>query len=187
MINATQIRKGMILLMDDKLFRVEEMDHVTPGRYKSTIHAKMRNLSDMVRYQFRFGSSDRVEKVTMETRNVSYSYQDGDHHMFMDNETYDQVSLDREFVGDTAPYLKENETYQLEFFKGKPVNIIPPLTMELKVLETEKYMKGSTVAASYKPAKLENGLEVSVPPFIESGNIIKIDTRDGSYIERVSK
>ena len=187
MINATQIRRGMILLIDDKLYRVEEMDHVTPGRYKSTIHTKMRNLTDMIRYQFRFGSSDRVEKVSLENRNVTYSYKDGDHHVFMDSETYDQISLSAEFVGDTAHYLKENEAYQLEFFKGKPVNIIPPLTMEFRVAETEKNMKGSTVQASYKPAKLENGLEVTVPPFVEPGSIIKIDTRDGTYIERVSK
>ena len=187
MINATQIRKGMILLIDDKLYRVEEMDHVTPGRYKSTIHAKMRNLNDMVRYQFRFGSSDRVEKVSLENRNVTYSYKDSDHYVFMDSETYDQISLNGEFVGDTVHYLKENEAYQLEFFKGKPVNIIPPLTMEFRVAETEKYMRGSTVQASYKPAKLENGLEVTVPPFVEPGSIIKIDTRDGTYIERVSK
>jgi len=187
MINATQIRKGMIILHNDKLFRVEEMDHVTPGRYKSTIHVKMRDLNDNVRYQFRFGSSDRVERVTLESKEVSFSYQDGDHFIFMDNANYDQISLDREFVGDNSFYLKENETYQMEFFKGKPMNIVPPITMEFKVVEAEKYMKGSTVQASHKPAKLENGLEVMVPPFIEPGSVVKIDTRDGSYIERVSK
>lgn len=187
MINATQIRKGMIILMENKLYRVEEMDHVTPGRYKSTIHVKMRELDSSVRYQFRFGSSDRVEKVTLDTKEVSYSYKDGEHYIFMDNVTYDQISLDKDFVGDNVFYLKENETYQMEFFQGKPINIVPPLTMEFLISETAKNMKGSTVQASYKPAKLESGLEVTVPPFIEPGNIIKIDTRDGSYIERVSK
>lgn len=187
MINATQIRRGMIILMDNKLYRVEEMDHVTPGRYKSTIHVKMRDLENNVRSPFRFGSSDRVEKVTLETKEVSYSYKDGDHFIFMDNATYDQISLDQEFIGDNVHYLKENENYQMEFFQGKPINIVPPLAMEFVVAETEKNMKGSMVQASYKPAKLEGGLEVTVPPFIEPGNVIKIDTRDGSYIERVSK
>jgi len=187
MINATQIRRGMIILMDNKLYRVEEMDHVTPGRYKSTIHVKMRDLESNVRSPFRFGSSDRVEKVTLETKEVTYSYHDGTHYIFMDSQTYDQITLDEEFIGDNVYYLKENETYQMEFFQGRPINIVPPLAMEFKVVETEKTMKGSTVQASYKPAKLAGGLEVSVRPFIEEGTIIKIDTRDGSYIERVSK
>jgi len=187
MINATQIRRGMIILMDTKLYRVEEMDHVTPGRYKSTIHVKMRDLESNVRSPFRFGSSDRVEKVTLDTKEVTYSYHDGTNYIFMDTATYDQVSLDEEFIGDNSFYLKENEVYQMEFFQGKPINIVPPLSMEFTVVETEKNMKGSMVQASYKPAKLEGGLEVTVPPFIEVGTIIKIDTRDGSYIERVSK
>jgi elongation factor P len=187
MINATQIRRGMIIFMDNKLYRVEEMDHVTPGRYKSTIHVKMRDLESNIRSPFRFGSSDRVEKVSLEAKEVSYSYHDGDNYIFMDTATYDQVSLDREFIGDNVFYLKENETYQMEFFQGKPINIVPPLSMEFVVAETEKNMKGSMVQASYKPAKLEGGLEVTVPPFIEPGNVIKVDTRDGSYIERVSK
>ena len=187
MINATQIRRGMIILMDNKLYRVEEMDHVTPGRYKSTIHVKMRDLESNVRSPFRFGSSDRVEKVSLDTKEVSYSYHDGTNYIFMDNATYDQISLAEEFIGDNVYYLKENETYQMEFFQGRPINIVPPLSMEFVVAETEKNMKGSMVQASYKPAKLEGGLEVTVPPFIEPGNIIKVDTRDGSYIERVSK
>jgi elongation factor P len=187
MINATQIRRGMIILMDNKLYRVEEMDHVTPGRYKSTIHVKMRDLESNVRSPFRFGSSDRVEKVSLDTKEVSYSYHDGTNYIFMDTATYDQVSLDEEFIGDNVYYLKENETYQMEYFQGKPINIVPPLSMEFVVVETEKNMKGSMVQASYKPAKLEGGLEVTVPPFIEPGATIKIDTRDGSYNERVSK
>ncbi len=187
MINATQIRKGMIILMNEKLYRVEEMEHVTPGRYKSTIHVKMRDLNDNVRSPFRFGSSDRVERVTLETRNVTYSYQDGDHYVFMDSETYDQISLTREFLDDNVYYLKDNESYQIEYFRSNPVNLIPPQTMQFTVVEAEKYVKGSTVQASYKPAKLDNGMEVQVPPFIEPGAVVKVDTRDGTYIERVSK
>ena len=105
----------------------------------------------------------------------------------MDNETYDQISLNRDFLGNVVNYLKENTDYTLEMYNNKPMNLNPPLTLEFEVIETDKSLKGATVQASYKPAKLDNGMEIMVPPFIERGNIIKIDTRDGSYIERVSK
>jgi elongation factor P len=187
MINATQIRRGMIILMNDKLYRVEEMEHVTPGRYKSTIHVKMRDLNDNVRSPFRFGSSDRVERVTLETKNVTFSYKDGDQYIFMDSETYDQITLTKEFLEENVFYLKDNENYQIEFFRNEPVNILPPQSMEFTVVEAERYVKGSTVQASYKPAKLDNGMEIQVPAFIEPGAVIKLDTRDGTYLERVSK
>ena len=187
MINATQIRKGMILRLNDRLFRVEEMDHVTPGKGQAMVQTKIRDLNDMTIRNHRFRSAEKVERVVMESREVQFSYQDGEQFIFMDSQTYDQISLDREFLGDVAFYLKDNLTYILESHESKPMNITPPLTLEFKVVETEKSMKGATVQASYKPAKLENGLEITVPQFIEEGNTIKIDTRDGSYIERVNK
>jgi elongation factor P len=178
MIKATQIRKGIIILLNDKLYRVEEMEHVTPGKGQAMVQTKIRDLNDMTIRNYRFRSSETE---------VSFSYQDGDQYIFMDNETYDQISLNQDFLGDNVYYLNEEGTYILELYEGKPMNITPPLTMEFEVAETEKTLKGATVQASYKPAKLSNGLEVMVPPFIDVGNIIKIDTRDGSYIERMSK
>ena len=151
------------------------------------VQTKIRDLNDMTIRNYRFRSSEKVEKVSMQTRAVAFSYQDGEQYIFMDNETYDQISLDREFLGDVTNYLKENVNYTLESFNNKPMNLNPPLTLEFEVAETEKSLKGATVQASYKPAKLNNGLELMVPSFIEEGNIIKIDTRDGSYIERISK
>ncbi len=186
-INATQIRKGMIVFYNNRLYRVEEMEHITPGRYKAVVQTRMRALDDLKMYNFRFHSDDTIEKVSLETREVSFSYEDGDTYVFMDNENYEQIVLTRDFVGDNHYYLKENETYKIEFFKEKPVNLIPPLTMEFKVVQAEKSLKGATVQAMYKPAVLENGMTVQVPPFIEEGNVLKIDTRDGSYIERVNK
>ncbi|MCK4760971.1 MAG: elongation factor P [Candidatus Aminicenantes bacterium] len=187
MINATQIRKGMIIRLNDKLYRVEDMDHVTPGKGQAIVQTKIRDLNDMTTRNYRFRSSEKVEKVMLETRIVSYSYQDGDQYIFMDNETYDQIGLDSDFLADVVYYLKEEIEYTLESFEKKPMNITPPLTMEFEVVEAEKSMKGATVQASYKPAKLDSGMEVMVPAFIEAGNVIKIDTRDGSYVERISK
>jgi len=187
MINATQIRKGMIILLNEKLYRVEEMEHVTPGKGQAIVQTKIRDLNDMTMRNYRFRSAEKVEKVSMESKQVIYSYQDGDQFVFMDNKTYDQINLGKEFVGDQAPYLKENEEYNLDFYENRPMNLTLPLTMEFEVVETEISIKGATVQASYKPAKLGNGMEIMVPPFIENGNIVKVDTRDGTYIERISK
>lgn len=187
MIKATQIRKGIIILLNDKLYRVEEMEHITPGKGQAVVQTKIRDLNDMTIRNYRFRSSESVERVVMDTKEVSFSYQDGDNYIFMDNETYDQISISAEFIGDNVNYLKESTDYILESYNGKPMNLTPPMTMEFEVAEAEISMKGATVQASYKPAKLDNGMEIMVPPFIEPGNIIKIDTRDGSYIERIKK
>jgi elongation factor P len=187
MINAIQIRKGMIIRLNDRLFRVEDMDHITPGKGNAVVQTKIRDLNDMTIRNYRFRSSEKVERVTLETREVSFSYADGEHYVFMDNETFEQISLSKDFLGDIINYLKENLPYLLEFHEKIPMNITPPLTLEFEVVETEKSLRGATVQASYKPAKLENGLEIMVPQFIEVGNVIKVDTRDGSYIERINK
>lgn len=187
MISATQVRKGMIIRLNDKLYRVDDMEHITPGKGQAVVQTKIRDLNDMTTRNHRFRSSEKVERVVLETREYAFSYQDGDEYIFMDNETYEQLSLDKDFLGNIVYYLDEESTYTLEFFEKKPMNITPPLTMEFEVVEAEKSIKGATVQASYKPAKLSSDMEIMVPPFIEEGNVIKVDTRDGTYIERVSK
>jgi len=187
MISATQIRKGMIIRLDDKLFRVEDMKHITPGKGNAIVQTKIRNLNDMSIRDFRFRSAEKIDRVVLEQKELSFSYKDGDLFYFMDNESYEQMGLNADFIGDVSVYLVEGENYSLESFEGKPMNIEPPMTMEFKVEECEQSMKGATVQSSYKPAKLSNGMEITVPPFIEAGNVIKVDTRDGSYLERVSK
>jgi elongation factor P len=187
MINATQIRKGMVILLNDKLYRVEEMKHITPGKGNALVQTKIRDLNDMTTRDYRFRSVEKVERVVLETKEVSFSYQDGEQYIFMDNETYDEISLNGDFLGEVVFYLKADTDYILESYDKKPMNLTPPLTMEFEVMETEKSIKGATVQASYKPAKLDNDMEVQVPAFIEPGSVIKVDTRDGSYIERVSK
>lgn len=187
MINATQIRKGIIILLNDKLYRVDDMEHVTPGKGQAVVQTKLRDLNDMTIRNYRFRSSEKVERVVLDTVEITYSYQEGDHYHFMDNTTYEQITLDKEFLGDNVYYLKEETIYTLESFKGQPMNLTPPITMEFEVAEAEISMKGATVQASYKPAKLDSDMEIMVPSFIEAGNIIRVDTRDGSYVERVSK
>ena len=187
MINATQIRKGNIILLNEKLFRVEDMDHITPGKGNAIVQTKIRDLNDMTIRNYRFRSVEKVQKVQLDNKKVTFSYQDGDRYIFMDAETYDEVHLSEDFLGDNVYYLNEEAEYDLESYKGEPMNITPPLAMEFEVAEAEISMKGATVQASYKPATLSNGKEMMVPPFIEAGSFIKIDTRDGSYIERVKK
>ncbi len=187
MINATQIRKGMIIRLDNKLFRVEDMKHITPGKGNAIVQTKIRDLNDMTIRDYRFRSVEKIERVVLEQKEITYSYKDGDQYYFMDSETYDQIGLDSEFVGDVAVYLVEGENYSLESFEDKPMNITPPTTMEFEVVEAEQSIKGATVQSSYKPAKLSNGMEIQVPPFVEAGSVVKVDTRDGSYLERVSK
>lgn len=187
MISATQIRKGMIIRLDDKLYRVEDMKHITPGKGNAIVQTKIRDLNDMTIRDFRFRSVEKVDRVVLEQKDLSFSYQDGDQYFFMDNETYEQIGLSSDFIGDVSVYLVEGENYSLESFEGKPMNISPPMTMEFEVTECEQSIKGATVQSSYKPAKLSNEQEVMVPPFVDTGMVIKVDTRDGSYIERVNK
>ncbi len=187
MINATQVRKGNIIKLNDKLYRVEYVKHITPGKGNAIVQTKIRDLNDLTIRDNRFRSVEKVEKISLESKEISFSYQDGEQYIFMDNETYDEISLNKDFLGDMVYYLNEEVEYVFDTFEGKPMGITPPMSMVFEVIETEQSIKGATVQASYKPAKLSNDLEVMVPAFIEVGSIIKIDTRDGSYQERVKK
>ena len=187
MINATQVRKGMIIKLNDKLYRIEDMKHITPGKGNAVVQTKIRDLNDLTIRDYRFRSVDKVEKVSLESKELSFSYKDRDQYVFIDNETYDQINLDSEFLGDMVYYLDEEVEYILNSFEGKPMSITPPMTMEFEVVEAEQSIKGATVQASYKPAVLSNKMKIMVPAFIDIGDVIKVDTRDGSYLERVKK
>jgi len=185
MIDATQIRKGMILRMDDGfLYRVQDMQLITPGRWKAMVQTKLRSLRDNSIRDHRFRSVDRVEQVHLEEIEMEFLYQSGDDYIFMNHQTYDQVSLTAEVMGEAAKYAVPNVIFIIEMFEGRAVSVTPPTTVELKVAHTEPWMKGATAAAQYKPATMENGLVVSVPPFIQEGDILKIDTREDKYLER---
>lgn len=183
-IPATQIRNGMIIMFNGELHRVHEASHRTPGNLRAFMQVRMRNLRSGSMNDHRFSSSDRVEKASLDTHEMEYLYSDPSGHHFMNQETYDQITLPGEVVGDAMKYLLPNTAISVDFYDGTPVGIELPNTVTLLVKETQPGMKGATASASYKPATLETGLVVNVPQFIEAGIRIKIDTREDSYLER---
>ncbi|MBN1940445.1 MAG: elongation factor P, partial [Candidatus Aminicenantes bacterium] len=167
MIDATAIRKNMILKMDDgQLWRCVDMQLITPGRWKAMVQTKLRSLKDNSVKDHRFRSVDRVEQIHLDEVEMEYLYGSGDEHFFMNHETFDQVTLTSEVIGDAVKYLIPNVIYTLEMFEGKPMNVVPPMTLVLTVAETEPNMKGATASASFKPAVMENGITIMVPPFV---------------------
>ncbi|MBI4488968.1 MAG: elongation factor P [Deltaproteobacteria bacterium] len=185
MINATQLRTGMIIVHERDLYRVTAVKHLTPGNKRGFMQTKMKNLKTGLGTEHKFRSEDRIEQATLETRTMQYLYGEGDLHTFMDTESYEQILLGAEEIGDLLFYLLPNQVVEIELFEGKPVGISPPSTVELQVVETEPSMKGATASASYKPAKLETGVTVQVPPFIQVGDQVRVDTLEGKYLERV--
>jgi elongation factor P len=187
MINATQLRKGMTIKWEGELYKVHETTHVTPGKGQALMQTKLRRLSDQTLHDVRFRSKDKVEQAYLEVIEMQYLYQDGDEYIFMNLDNYEQIKLSPDILGSTVNYLIPNITFSVEMFEKRPVGVNPPLTIELKVVKTEPYLKGATQSASNKPAKLETGITVSVPPFIKEGDVVRIDTRDESYLERITK
>ncbi|MBI2352494.1 MAG: elongation factor P [Deltaproteobacteria bacterium] len=185
MINATQIRPGMIIVYEKDLYRVSSVNHLTPGNKRGFMQTKMKNLKTGVGTERKFRSEDRLEQAMLETRMMQYLYHEGDLHTFMDTENYEQTSLAAEEIGDLLFYLLPNQVVEIEFFEGKPVGISPPSTVDLEVVETEPSLKGATASASYKPAKLETGITIQVPPFVQVRDRVRVDPSEGKYLERI--
>ncbi len=185
MINATQLRPGMSIVYEGDLYRVTAVNHLTPGNKRGFMQTKMKNLRTGLGTERKFRSEDRIEQATLETRTMQYLYGDGDLHTFMDTESYEQITLGIEEIGDLLLYLLPDGVVEIEFFEGKPVGISPPSTVELEVVDTEPMRKGATASASYKPAKLETGVVVQVPPFVQVGDKVRVDPSEGKYLERV--
>ena len=187
MIQATQLKKGMCIKHDNDLYRVVEAQHKTPGNLRGMVQARIRNLKTGSISDHRFRSVDVVERAILDETQMEYLYQDGDMYHFMNNETFEQVGLSEEVLGTAVHYLIPNIKIAIEFYEGRPVGIDLPLNVEMKVMETEPGIKGASVSNVGKPAKMETGLIVQVPPFINEGDVIRIDTATGSYIERVNR
>jgi len=185
MINATQLRPGMIIVYERDLYRVSSVNHLTPGNKRGFMQTKMKNLKTGVGTERKFRSEDRLEQATLETRTMQYLYNEGELYTFMDTKNYEQISLSAEEIGELLSYLLPNHVVEIEFFEGKPVGISPPSTVDLEVVETEPSLKGATASASYKPAKLETGVTVQVPPFVQVGDRVRVDPAEGKYLERV--
>ena len=184
-INATQLRVGTLIIYEGGLFRVTAVKHLTPGNKRGLVQTKLRNLKTGLGTEQRFRSEDRLERATLETRAMQYLYQEGDLHTFMDTQSYEQMALTEEEIGELLPYLLSNQVVEIEFFDEKPVGMVFPSAVELEVVETEPVLKGATASGSYKPAKLETGVTVHVPPFIQVGDRVRVEPSEGTYLERV--
>jgi elongation factor P len=185
MINATQIRKGMVLKMEGSLYRVLEAVHITPGRWKAMIQTKLRNLKDQTLLDHRFRSEDRVEQAFLEEVEMEFLYQSGEDSIFMNLENYEQIKLPLDVISDAVHYLVPNIVLTVEFHEGQPVGIQLPTTVDMTVVSTEPILKGATQSATGKPATLETGLTITVPQFIKDGDVVRVDTREDKYLERV--
>jgi len=182
---ATQIRKGWVIKMNDELFSVLAMDHVTPGKGKAFVQTKLRSLKNGRLLDHRFRSADSVDKAVLTIVEMNYLYGSGNEHHFMNNETYEQITLTQEPLGDALNYLVPNTTIKVQMHEGTAVGVELPGSVELRIVDTEPGIKGASAQAQSKPATLETGLVVQVPYFINKGEVIRIDTFDGKYVERV--
>ena len=187
-IKNIDIRKGMVFVAEDGgLLQCLDRDLNTPGNWRAILQLKVRNLKTGSITQNRVRPDDKVELAYLETREMQYSYREGEDLIFMDTETFDQMPLPAAFIGDQVGFLRENDLIRVVVYEGKPMTIELPAAVELKVIETEPGIKGATAAAQYKPATVETGIKIDVPSFISAGDTIKIDTETGKYLSRVSK
>lgn len=183
-LKATQLRKGMIIEYSNELYRLTEVFHNTPGKGPASVQTKMKNLKTGTNAEKRYRSDETAIKASLESKEMEYLYNDGDDFYFMDNETYDQMALRTDILGDSHMYLLPNTKVTINFYQNTPVSVELPGSVELKIIETEPSMKTATVTSSYKPAVVETGLKIQVPPFVSEGEVVRIDTSDGKYLER---
>jgi elongation factor P len=183
-IPATQMRPGMVIKHNNDLHTVFSVEHRTPGNLRAFIQAKLRNLRTGAMFEHRFRSSDPIDKITVDQVQMEYLYQDGENHVFMNTENYEQLHLGKDVLGDAVDYLTPNLQISVEFYDDKPVGVELPQTVDMKVVETEPGLKSATASSVTKPAKTETGLVVQVPPFINEGETIRVDTSEGAYLSR---
>jgi elongation factor P len=185
LIQASSLRSGMCILHEGDVCRVMTVTHRTPGNLRAFVQIRMRNLKTGNSFEHRFSSTEGVERAILDTIPMEYLYSDGEGHHFMNTVSYDQITMSDEVLGDSLLYLLPNSTLKVDFYEGTPVGLELPQTVTLEVVDTEPGLRGATASSSYKPAKMETGLVVQVPPFIESGTKIEIDTRENKYLRRV--
>jgi elongation factor P len=181
---ATQLRKGMIIKVDNKLFRIFDRQHVTPGNLRGFVRIKMRNIQNGAMAEEKFRSEDIVERVSLEQKEMQYLYNDAEGYHFMDMATYDQVQLQSDLLGDMIGFLKPEMSVEVEFYGENPIGIELPQTVDLKVVSTMPAIKGATATNQTKPATLETGVVIQVPPFIGEGDVIRVNTETGEYQTR---
>src|SRR5881296_790778 len=176
-IKNVDIRRGMVLVAEDgQLHQCLERDLNAPGNWRAILQLKLKNLKTGSITLNRVRPQDKVEQAYLDRREMQYIYQDGDGYVFMDSETYDQITLGKEWVGDLMLYMKEGNKAHVVFYEGKPISLDLPATVELQITDTEPAVKGATAAAQFKPATLETGLKITVPPFVAIGELVAVDT-----------
>jgi len=183
-INGNEIRPGNVIEHQGTIWRAVKTNHVKPGKGGAFNQVELKNLLDGRKLNERFRASATVEKVRLEQKDFSFLYGDGDTLTFMDQENYEQIELQKGFIGDTAAYLQDGMVLRMEFYDDKPIGVHLPDQVTLEVTETEPVVKGQTAANSFKPAVLENGVRTAVPPFVGVGEKIIVSTEDGSYVRR---
>jgi elongation factor P len=184
MISATQMRPGMVVKFNNDLFSVFSVVHRTPGNLRGFVQAKMRNLRSGTMIEHRFSSEDRIERAALEEHTMQYLYDDGEYYYFMNTESFEQMHLMKDLLGDAVQYLIPQLQVSVEFYEGKPISVELPATVDMTVVETEPGLKGASVSNVTKAAKTETGLVVQVPPFISEGEKIRVNTAEGTYQER---
>ncbi len=184
MISAGEFRNGVTFEMDGQIQQIIEFQHVKPGKGAAFVRVKMKNVITGSVVERSFNPTDKYEPAYIERKEMQYLYDEGDLYYFMDNETYDQMPINKSTVGDDFRFVKENTTVKILSYKGNVFAVEPPLFVELEITETDPGFKGNTATNTLKPAVLETGATVQVPLFLEAGERIKIDTRTGEYLER---
>ena len=184
MISSTQMRPGMVIKFNNELYSIFSVAHRTPGNLRGFVQARMRMLRNGAMTEHRFSSEDKVERAILEEIKMEFLYDDGEYFYFMNTENYEQMHLTRDILGDAVNYLIPQLQVHVEFYEGKPMSVELPATVDMTVMETEPGLKGATVSNVTKPAKMETGLVVQVPPFIVEGERIRVNTAEGTYQER---
>ena len=187
MIDVNELRKGVTFELDGNLYKVIEYSHNKPGRGSATIRIKAKNLISGSNIEKTFNSGQQVQDVRLEYHNAQYLYNDGEFNYFMDNETFDQYPLETKVLGDSTNYLKENMEVKITFYNSKAIDIELPITVDLEVIYAENAVKGDTATGQTKKVEVETGAFVFTPYFINTGDVIRVDTRTGEYITRVTQ
>jgi elongation factor P len=183
-IQATRLKKGMLVKIEQDLFRVLELQHVTPGNLRGFVRVKFRNIRSGSLSDQKLRSEDTLDRATLEQRDMQYLYKDGDGFCFMDTTSYEQIHIPAEALGDSVNYIKPEMTVEVEFYGEEALGVELPATVDLAVTDTTPGIKGATASAQVKPATLETGLVVQVPPFVNPGDMVRISTETGEYLSR---
>ncbi|MFZ5989595.1 MAG: elongation factor P [Bacillota bacterium] len=185
MISAGDFRNGVTFELDGQIFQIVEFQHVKPGKGAAFVRTKLKNIVTGATVERTFNPSDKMPKAHIERKDMQYLYSDGDLYYFMDVETYEQMPLGQDKIGDALKFVKENVVVKILSHKGNVFGIEPPNFVELEIIETEPGFKGDTATGATKPATVETGATIKVPLFVDKGDVIRIDTRTGEYMERV--